>query len=98
MKLSRTNNIDLDTKELQETHNERSGGSRTQTTAEERDAARICQQPKEFIRAPVTSEKMKQAASDVVSTYLKLTRTLGLEDIDALSVDNLKVSLIFILN
>lgn len=92
MKLSRTNNIDLDTKELQESHAESSGSSRAQTKAEDKDAARISQQPKEFIRTPGTSEKMKQAASDVVSTYLKLTRTLGLEDTDALSVDNLKVS------
>lgn len=46
----------------------------------------------ENIRDPGTTLKMKQAATDVVSTYLQLTRTLGLADVDALSVGNLKVS------
>lgn len=46
----------------------------------------------EMIRDPETTLKMKQAASDVVSTYLQLTRTLGMADVDALAMGSLKVS------
>lgn len=51
----------------------------------------------ESVRDPETANRMRQAASDVVSTYLQLTRTLGLTDVDALAVGNLKVSYVVVI-
>lgn len=97
-KLTRTNNNEFDDTEIPEDTLESSSSSKEPVIALRKDLfvsshnnnnSTVVQ---ENLRDPGTTLKMKQAATDVVSTYLQLTRTLGMADVDALSVGNLKVS------
>lgn len=90
-KLSRTNNSEIDGKEIPEDTFESGSNSTEPVISLRKDLFTDNRNAEELIRDPQTTLKMKQAASDVVSTYLQLTRTLGLADIDALSMGGLKV-------
>lgn len=96
MKLSRTaTNIyttDFEPKESPVDNFESSSSSREPVLSMRKDIfTRGNNDGEETRRESEATLKMKQAASDVVSTYLQLTRNLGLADVDTLYMRNVKV-------
>lgn len=91
VKLTKTNNSDFNANEIDEEDLVESSSNSRDTVTPRRELTVINNH--KTLRDPQMEVKMKQTASEVVSTYLKLTRTLGLPDCDALPVDYLKVSL-----